>query len=163
VLGIILFLGFWIVLGVALVFIALRGGLRGARETLQAQSHGGRKTASFVFAAVYIGFGAALPIVFLTGNHANASSQVQGFKLTAAEKHGRALFGDHCAVCHTLAAANADGKVGPNLDVLQPSKDLILNAIANGRQRGNGTMPALILQGKDAQDVASFVARVAGK
>ena len=29
------------------------------------------------------------------------------------------LFGENCAVCHTLAAANAVGKVGPNLDQLE--------------------------------------------
>jgi cytochrome c553 len=163
VLAIVLFIGFWVVLGVALVFIAINGGLAGARDVLHTQSHSGRRTVSAVYAIVYLGFGVAIPVIFLTGNHARASNEVQGIKLSADEKQGRALFGDHCALCHTLAAANAEGKVGPNLDVLQPSKDLILNAIADGRQRGNGTMPAQILQGKDAQDVAKFVSRVAGK
>ena len=34
-----------------------------------------------------------------------------------------ALFSENCASCHTLAAANATGKVGPNLDDLKPSKE----------------------------------------
>ena len=39
-------------------------------------------------------------------------------------------------------ASNAVGKVGPNLDVLHPPKGLILDAITNGRARGQGQMPA---------------------
>jgi len=37
------------------------------------------------------------------------------------------------------------------------------DAIQTGRMRGNGTMPAGIVSGKDAQDVAAFVGAVAGK
>jgi mono/diheme cytochrome c family protein len=129
-------------------------------------------TTLFVF--LYVAFGIALPLVFLTGNHANASSQVGGIKLTAAEKRGRELFGVHCAVCHTLAGANAAGKVGPNLDQLRPPKNLVLNTILNGCLQnpppgskqsclGYGTMPAAVLQGKQADEVASFVAKVAGR
>ena len=73
-----------------------------------------------------------VPAALLTGNHANASAQVGGIKLTAAEKTGRELFGEHCAVCHTLAAANAVGKVGPNLDMLKPPASLVLHTINNG-------------------------------
>ena len=39
------FLAFWVVVGLVLFFIALRGGPRGARATLQSQSRGGRRTA----------------------------------------------------------------------------------------------------------------------
>ena len=39
----------------------------------------------------------------------------------------------------------------------------MLNAIQTGRVRGQGTMPADIVSGKDAQDVARFVDAVAGK
>jgi mono/diheme cytochrome c family protein len=122
-----------------------------------------------------IGFGIVLPLLFLTGNHANASKQVGGIKLTAAEKHGREIFGHNCAFCHTLAAANASGKVGPNLDQLRPSEQVVLNTIKNGCLQnppstsspqaclGYGTMPAGIVQGQDAKAVAAFVAAVAGQ
>ena len=63
-----------------------------------------------------------LPVVFLVGNHNRANAQVGGIKLNAAEQNGRELFGQKCGLCHTLAAANAVGKVGPNLDVLQPTE-----------------------------------------
>ncbi len=175
VLGVALFIAFWVVVGFSLFFVAIRGGLGGARTTLQTQTRGARKAAGGLFAIVYLGFGVALPVVLLVGNNANSSSQVGGIKLTAAEKTGRELFGEHCAVCHTLAAANAIGKVGPNLDTIQPPKELVLHTIEYGCLQnppsssspetclGQGTMPAGILQGKDAQDVADFVAKVAGK
>jgi mono/diheme cytochrome c family protein len=176
VLAVILFIGFWVVLGFSVFFIAVRGGVGGARAALQTQSRGGRGFMNAAFAVVYLAFGIGLPVAILTGNHANASKQIGGLALTAAEKQGRALFGAHCGVCHTFAAANAVGKVGPNLDTIQPSASLVLRTINNGCLQtpppsaaasqtclGQGTMPAGILQGRDASDVAAFVARVAGK
>ena len=85
-----------------------------------------------MFVVTAVVFGVALPLLMLTGNHHNANAQVGGIKLTAAEKSGRELFGQHCGVCHTLAAANAVGKVGPNLDMLKPAQSLVLNTINNG-------------------------------
>ena len=119
---------------------------------------------------VTLGLGIALPLVILHGNHANASNQVGGVKLTADSKSGRMLFGQHCAVCHTLAAANAIGKVGPNLDLLKPPAAEVLHVIENGclpnvtvadeneACLGQGVMPAQVVTGRDARDVASFVA-----
>ena len=170
----ILFLAFWVVLGLVLFFIAVRGGVGGARETLQTQTRRGRRVAWLVFAVVYVGFGVAIPIAFLTGNHANASSQVGGLRLNAEQKNGRQLFGQNCGVCHTLAASNSVGKVGPNLDTLKPPYGLVLNTINNGCLQnpppnspqaclGQGTMPAQLVAGQDARNVASFVAKVAGK
>jgi mono/diheme cytochrome c family protein len=174
VLAVVLFLALWVVVALGLLFVAIRGGLGGAREAFQTQSRGGRKAVGVIFAILYVGFGVALPIAFLTGNHANASSQIGGIKLTPAEKHGRELFGEHCGVCHTLAGANAVGKVGPNLDTLKPPASLVLNTITNGCLQnaptssaqtclGYGTMPPDLVQGKDARDVADFVAKVAGR
>lgn len=170
----ILFIAFWVVLGFGLFFVAVRGGVEGARAALQTQSRGGRKAVGVIFAILYIGFGIGLPILLLTGNHAKASAQVGGVKLTAADKHGRELFGMTCAVCHTLSAASAVGKVGPNLDQLKPPYQLVLNTINNGCLQnpppnspqaclGQGTMPAQLYQGRQAEEVAQFVAKVAGK
>ncbi len=113
-----LFVAFWVVLGVGLFFVAIRGGVRGAREVFQFQGPGARRFFGMSFVVIYLGFGLALPALFLTGNHANANAQVGGLRLSAAEKTGRELFGQHCGFCHTLAAANAIGKIGPNLDTL---------------------------------------------
>jgi sulfite dehydrogenase len=175
VLPVIGFVAFWVVLAFGLFFVAVRGGPAGARKALQTQSRGGRKGIVLILAIVYIGFGVAIPLAFLTGNHANASNQIGGIKLSSSDKVGRELFGEHCAVCHTLAAANAQGKVGPNLDTLKPPQSLVLHTIQYGclsnppstsdpqNCLGQGVMPANVVEGADAQKVASFVAKVAGK
>jgi len=174
VLGSTLFIALWVILGLGVFFIAIRGGLGGARQPFQRQSLAARRTAGILFTFIAIAFGIALPLVFLIGNHARANGQVGGLGLTAAEKQGRELFGQHCGVCHTLAAANAVGKVGPNLDMIQPTAQLVLHTITFGCLQnpppgsqqnclGQGTMPADIIQGQQAIDVAKFVARVAGR
>jgi cytochrome c551 len=169
------FVAFWVILGGGLFFIAARGGIGPARETLHVQTRSGRRFVNVVLVAVYIGFGVIVPAMILVGNANNSSAQVGGVKLTSAEKQGRELFGEHCAVCHTLAAANAVGKVGPNLDTLKPPSELILHTLEYGCLAdplsssspetclGNGTMPADIVEGRQAQQVAAFVARVAGR
>lgn len=173
-LAVILFIALWVIVAFALFFVASRGGLGGAREALHSQTRSGRQVIGVIMIVVYVAFGAVTPILLLTGNHSNASAQVGGVRLNAAEKNGRALFGEHCGVCHTLAAANAAGKVGPNLDTLKPARSVVLNTIVNGCLQttsqgtpqaclGYGVMPANVVQGKDARDVAAFVAKVAGK
>jgi mono/diheme cytochrome c family protein len=171
VLAVAAFIAFWVVIALGLFVLATRGGASASRRDP------GRRGSSItisVFVVTAVVFGVALPLLMLTGNHHNASAQVGGIKLTAAEKSGRELFGQHCGVCHTLAAANAVGKVGPNLDVLKPAQSVVLNTINNGclpnpPKRSNegclgyGVMPAAVVQGEDAQNVASFVAKVAGK
>jgi mono/diheme cytochrome c family protein len=163
VLGVALFIAFWLILGLGVFFIAMSGGLRGARSTLQSRSAAGNRAGNLLFVVIYAGLGLALPIVLLAGNHANAASQYDGTKLTPAEKEGQQLFGQHCALCHTLAAANAVGKVGPNLDVLQASQSLVLMTVKNGLTIGNGTMPQGLVTGKQAVQVSDFVSKVAGK
>ncbi|MBS1868808.1 MAG: cytochrome c [Actinobacteria bacterium] len=159
------FLAFWIVVGLVLFFIALRGGPRGARATLQSQSRGGRRAAAILFAVFYVAVGVAVPLLILVGNDHSADARVGGtaIRLTKQERDGRQVFGERCASCHTLAAARADGKVGPSLDKLMPPAALVADAVTRGRQRGNGTMPAGIVQGQDVAAVAAFVAAVAGK
>lgn len=175
-LGTWLFVALWVVLGLGVFYIAIRGGVGAPRRPAAGRpSPGARRFAVISLVILYVGFGVAIPLGFLVGNHANANAQVGGLPLTKAEGQGRQLFGQHCGVCHTLAAANAVGKVGPNLDVIKPSESLVLHTIANGCLQspppgdssmsclGYGTMPALIVQGQQAQDVAQFVARVAGQ
>jgi cytochrome c5 len=159
------FLAFWVVVGLVLFFLAVRGGPRGVRATLQSQRRGARVFAAIGFAVFYVGVGIAIPVALGIGNHDSADAHVDGttIKLTKQEEEGRALFGQNCANCHTLAAADAAGKVGPNLDVLRPPAELVYDAIIRGRQRGGGTMPAGLLEGRQAEDVAAFVAATAGR
>ena len=169
------FIAFWVVVGAAVFWVAVSGSSRGAPARDRRLSPGTRRFGIFLFFVIYVGVGIVVPFAVLAGNKANASEQIGGDKLTAAEKHGRILFGQHCGVCHTLAAANTNGKVGPNLDTLKPPASLVLRTINNGCLQkpastsepqnclGQGTMPAQIVQGKEAQEVAQFVGMVAGK
>ncbi|MFL5978781.1 MAG: DUF6529 family protein [Gaiellaceae bacterium] len=65
-----------------------------------------------------------------------------------------------CGSCHALAAANASGDVGPNLDSAQPGYETVLEKVTNG----GGGMPAFDGQLTEQQirDVAAFVATSAG-
>jgi mono/diheme cytochrome c family protein len=66
-----------------------------------------------------------------------------------------------CGSCHTLGDAGAKGTVGPNLDQLKPSFEVVKLQV----ERGGGGMPAF--QGKltaaQIDDVAKYVSDVAGK
>jgi mono/diheme cytochrome c family protein len=175
VLAVLLFAAFWVVVGFLVFFFGIRGGPSHAVETPARQgSYASRRAMVWVFVVVYIAFGAVLPALFLIGNHNSANGQIGGIRLTAAEKRGRAIFGERCGLCHTLAGANAVGKVGPNLDQIQPTQQLVLHTIQNGCLQnppkgsqeaclGEGNMPADVVQGIDAEDVAKFVSKVAGQ
>lgn len=166
----IIFLVFWVLLGLGVFFVAMRGGPRGARESLHTDSRVGQRLITLGIVILFA-FGLAVPALVLAqnGDH-KASVAVGGVKLNGEQQKGRELFSHSCAVCHTLAATKSVGRVGPNLDVrvgvdiATPAgrKALVLSAIAEGRARGLGQMPALLYQGKEAADVASFVAAVAG-
>jgi cytochrome c6 len=81
--------------------------------------------------------------------------------LSASEQRGSELFVQSCGSCHTLEAAGTTGQVGPDLDELQADRARVLKAIETGGT-GSGTMPAGLYEGKDAQDVATFVADNSG-
>src|SRR4051812_26228187 len=152
----------FILLGLSVVLIAMRGGPRGAREAMHTQSARGRTTAALLIAGIALAFGVGIPAAVLANNGDNNENASGGVKLTANQAKGRELFAHNCATCHTLKAAGSSGRVGPNFDELRPPKALVLNAIKLGRARGNGQMPAGLLLGNDAEDVASFVAASAG-
>lgn len=67
-----------------------------------------------------------------------------------------------CGGCHTLAAAGTSGTTGPNLDTVKPTDPVVLKAIKDGGLTGT-TMPANLLKGKQAQEVAKFVSEYAGQ
>jgi mono/diheme cytochrome c family protein len=82
---------------------------------------------------------------------------------------GAVTFAQRCSGCHTISAAGTQGSgnrafrnQGPNLDQRKVSLDDALFAIRNGGFSG-AIMPQNIVTGKDAQQVAAFVARWSGK
>jgi mono/diheme cytochrome c family protein len=164
------FIIFWVLLGLGVFFVAMRGGPRGARASLHTDSKIGQRLV-MLGVVVLFAFGLAVPALVLAfnGEH-KASVAVGGLRLTPAQQKGRELFAQACAVCHTLAATRAVGRTGPNLDIrvgvdiATPAgrRALIESAIAEGRARGLGQMPAQLYTGREAQEVAEFVAAVAG-
>lgn len=150
----------FIVVGLVVVAAAFSGGRRNA-ERPPGPSRRGRKATALLVGALVLLLGILIPALVIAAGR-NSDKAPGGVKLTAADERGREIFAQRCATCHTLRAANAVGKVGPNLDQLRPPKALILDAIQKGRARGQGQMPAGLIDGQDAQDVADFVAKVAG-
>ena len=153
----------WVVLGLGLLFIALSGGPSGASQQLMSTSRGSRRLWIVLFGVALVVLGAVVPAAVVSADkdkddipEANVSN------LTESEKHGRELFGERCANCHTLQAANAIAAVGPNLDQIRPPKQTVLSAIEDGRARGNGQMAGGLYTGEDAEDVANFVAKAVG-
>jgi cbb3-type cytochrome c oxidase subunit III len=101
---------------------------------------------------------------------------------------GQQLFTTHCGTCHTLSAAGTSGTIGPDLDNAFAAsvkegypqstiENVVLDQIRLGSgpiatyttvKNGKGLtpqtpMPANIVKGQDANDVAAYVASVAGQ
>jgi len=164
VIAALLFVLFFLALGIGVVFLALSGGPSGARQrTQQTRGRRGGRGAGIAAAIIILVLGVAVPVaVGVSDNNHDAHQAPGGVDLTAAEVKGRVVFAQKCSTCHTLAASNAVGRVGPNLDNLRPPKGLVLDAIKNGRARGKGQMPAGLIDGADAQNVAAYIAATAG-
>jgi len=95
-----------------------------------------------------------------------------GGKATAQadQQNGQALFKSKCAGCHVLSAAGAAGTVGPSLDAAfahdldQGMKEsTIRNVVLVQIRQPAPPMPKKLVTGQDAQDVAAYVAAVAGQ
>ncbi|HEX2102041.1 MAG TPA: c-type cytochrome [Solirubrobacteraceae bacterium] len=86
-------------------------------------------------------------------------------------KRGAVLFAERCQGCHTLDTAGSQGSAtavhdrelsdGPNFNDRRETVDSVLYAIRNGGFSG-AIMPENLAVGKDAQDIAAFVAKYAG-
>ena len=162
--AVLVFTVIFVSLGLIVVFVGLSGGPSGARERMASQSRRTRRIAliNFVLAVLILGLGIPAAVI-ATVEARNDVPEANVSDLSATEKRGRQLFGQRCRNCHTLKAAGAVAQVGPNLDNLRPPKNLVLDAIRKGRARGNGQMAADLVEGEDAEDVASFVAKAVGQ
>ena len=106
----------FVLLGAAVVFIAFSGGPGAAREaylTRGGAAFQSRSRSLYVVARP----GRARRWSSPTADEAaGGTGALQDEELTESEKHGKILFRQRCASCHTLAAVNARGVTGPNLD-----------------------------------------------
>jgi cbb3-type cytochrome c oxidase subunit III len=88
----------------------------------------------------------------------------------ADQQNGATLFTAKCAGCHVLAAAGSQGTTGPNLDnAFGPSRQqgfkqsTIQSVVLDQIREPSPPMPKNLVTGADAQDVAAYVAAVAGQ
>jgi len=60
-----------------------------------------------------------------------------------------------CGTCHALQSAESNGQIGPNLDMLKPQLEQVINVVTNGI----GVMPAWdgILTPEEIEAVAYYV------
>jgi len=153
---------FFVLVGSAVAFVAFSGGPGRARE---AYLTGGRRFFRIVLPLIYLGVGIAVPAVVIADRHSaeGGVGTLAGKQASKEVDKGKRLFRQTCSSCHSLAAVNARGVTGPNLDQIgQVTKQRVLNAIRIGGT-GDGRMPAGLLQGSNAAAVAAFVSSVAGR
>jgi mono/diheme cytochrome c family protein len=131
-----------------------------------------------VYGLVVIFLAVLIPwLVFRSDGDAARGAQ----KVPSDLKEGQSLFQTNCGTCHTLYAAGTDGNFAPNLDQLlaptgppegegaadtiKATEKRVLNAIENGVDSTTtpGRMPAGVLNGEQAEEVAEFVAKTAGE
>jgi mono/diheme cytochrome c family protein len=158
----------WVLVGLGVLFVGFSGGPGRARQAYLTR---GNRTFKVAILVIYLGVGLAVPAIIL-----NARSDAQGATSQLQTKHaseeiskGKTLFRATCASCHTLAAVNARGVTGPDLDriglntaSMKSAEQRVENAIRIGGT-GQDRMPSGLLQGENAAAVATFVATVAGR
>jgi mono/diheme cytochrome c family protein len=87
-------------------------------------------------------------------------------------RQGAQLFAERCSGCHTFEIVGAQGTTlnvrqrervdGPNFNTRKEQPGSVLYAIRNGGFSG-AIMPENIVVGRDAEDVAAFLAKYAGR
>jgi mono/diheme cytochrome c family protein len=81
---------------------------------------------------------------------------VPAYNLKGDSTKGKSVFASAgCGNCHTMAAANASGTIGPNLDSLKPDYRAVTAQVTNG----GAQMPAFKgqLSTQQIADVAAYV------
>src|SRR5689334_20944075 len=144
----------FVVAGLVVIFIAFAGGAGAAREAYL--TRGGR---FFMVSMIvlYLGLGVAVPAVVIAsrGQTVGGTGHLRSEEVSGQLEDGKKLFVQTCKSCHTLQAVDAHGVTGPNLDQLSGlDKQRVRNAIKIGGT-GDGRMPPGLLEGADADAVAT--------
>jgi mono/diheme cytochrome c family protein len=119
-----------------------------------------------IFAAICV---LVIPFIALGKEGSESAATVD---VASKDRDAKDLFASKCGQCHTLAAAGTDGIVGPSLDDILVTSGAnnadayggiytrVLTAVSCGI---GGRMPAGIVVGEEAKNVARFVAAYAGQ
>ncbi len=98
----------------------------------------------------------------------------EGIKLaeSSPDYEAAVTFNENCGMCHTFAVAGTEGSAtdpndrervdGPNFNERPESAEAVIYAIRNGGFSG-AIMPENIVTGREAERLALFVAKYAGK
>lgn len=122
--------------------------------------------------ALLAALGALAAVLVAAGCGSVAATQEAG-----SAANGKRLFVEKCGQCHVLADAGTKGAIGPSLDEAlddvraQGFDESTIRAVVRGQiaypvtetSTGATGMPANLVTGQDAADVATYVASVAGK
>jgi cytochrome c553 len=152
----------FIVVGLIVIFVAFSGGASAAREAYL--TRGGRFF-TYTMVVIYVVLGIVVPAAVIASRPAaeGGTGSLRSEEISGKMEDGKQLFISTCKSCHTLEAVNAHGVTGPNLDELAPlDKQRVLNAIERGGT-GSGRMPPGLLDGQDADAVATYLSQVAGR
>jgi mono/diheme cytochrome c family protein len=108
----------------------------------------------------------AVAALALAGCGGEETTGLEGADRTA----GKGLFVGSCGSCHELADAGTAGTTGPNLDTSLGfscsqgfDEDTVFSVVLGQIDLAAPPMPADIVTGQAAVDVAAYVASVAGK
>ena len=156
------FLAPFVLVGVGIIFVAFSGGPGRAREAYLTK---GGRFFRFSMVLLYLLLGLAVPALIIadSGESEGGTPPLQHEEASSELEEGKELFRQTCTACHTLAAANARGVTGPDLDEIgEMTEERVLQAIKVGGT-GQKRMPAALLEGEDAEAVAKYVSAVAGQ
>jgi mono/diheme cytochrome c family protein len=159
------FLALWILVGIGVIFVSFSGGPGAAREAYLTR---GRRVFGLVIVLAYLGIGIAVPAVVIASRGQREGNDTALSQKTIRDQpayvaRGRQLFIQNCAACHTLAAVNARGVTGPDLDKIGTVTPARVESAIKIGGTGQGRMPAGLLQGDNATAVARYLSRVAGQ
>ena len=163
------FVAVFVALGLGVVFIAFRGGPRGRSAGRGGDrgrggpSRGNRTATALGVTATIVLLGLVVPGLILAGNSREEKGP-GGVALNDSDVDGRQVFSRYCAqLPHAEGARTRSARSGRTSTSCARRRSSSLDAIENGRARGQGQMPALLVDGEDAENVANFIVKVAGR
>src|SRR4051794_39434305 len=112
---VVLFLAPWLIVGALVLWLAFRSASGSTPGTRAIRTSAGFR---LTLLAVYVGVGVLIPVLVLSDRPEGVGGTEPLASVTPSPEleGGKALFRQNCASCHSLAAVNARGVTGPNLD-----------------------------------------------